>query len=309
VTAAIAIDIGASGARIARVARSGLVGPVRRCRFGPGRWRERVIGRIAALVDGLVEGSEVAAGISFPAFLDGAGRVRHCVNLPALEGVDLRVELQGALGGLPAVPIPDVAAAALAEAQLGAGRGAERVLCVVLGSGVNAALTRRGRVVEVTFGCLGDAGHVIVAARGPRCPCGGIGHLEAICSGIGLREEGQAVGFRDVVDVVRALTGGDATAARLVRGAGRALGRAIATWTSMLAPEAVVLTGGLAALLGGPLLDGARRELARVAPPHLAAGLRLVPGELAESAPLVGAGLAALDRGGGGTGTDRRRSG
>ena len=177
---------------------------------------------------------------------------------------------------MPIRAIPDLAAATLAEARLGAGRGVERFLCVALGTGVNAAMTVDGRLLETAVGCLGDAGHVSVEPDGgPACACGGVGCLEAIASGPALMRAGH-------------------TPEALGR-AGRALGRAIAAWSALLWPERVAVGGGVAAVWGEAILEPARAELLRVGASYIVGRIELVPADLGPDAALAGAGLVVLE--------------
>ncbi len=75
----------------------------------------------------------------------------------------------------------DANVAALAEWKLGAGRGADDLVMLTLGTGVGGGLVLGGSLYR------GDAelGHVVVVADGPPCQgrCNGRGHLEAVASG------------------------------------------------------------------------------------------------------------------------------
>ena len=237
---------------------------------------------------------DVGVGVGIPAFLDNEGAVRFCVNLPGLNGVVLPAVLADVVPAEAVVAVPDVAAAATAEAQLGAGRGVDRFLCVAIGTGVNAAMTVDGRLLETAAGCLGDAGHVLVEPDGPPCECGGVGCLEAVASGGALGRAGRACGLMDAAAVVHAARAGDARAAAIVERAGVALGRAIAIWCAMLWPGRVAVAGGVAAA-GELLLAPARHELRRVGVPYLTR-VDIVPAQLGADAGLAGSGLAALAR-------------
>jgi len=273
---ALALDIGGSGVRAARIGPEGLRGPVERRPLDAALPQGEVVRRLVEALAALAPAGDAGVGVSFPSFLDDRGRVGWCLNLPGLDGVDLRSALAPAAGGLPVRPIPDLAAAALAEARLGAGRGVERFLCVALGTGVNAAMTVGGRLLETAVGCLGDAGHVSVEPDGgPPCACGGVGCLEAIASGPALTRAGH-------------------TPEALAR-AGRALGRAIAAWSALLWPERVAVGGGVASVWGEALLEPARAELLRVGASYIVGRIELVPAVLGPDAALTGAGLAVLE--------------
>ncbi len=203
-----------------------------------------------------------ALGVSFPAFLSDEGRVKGIVNLPALEGLDLRQRFAQDAGSRRTLPVPDLGAAAIAEARRGAGVGYGRVLATGIGTGINAAMAVDGDLLEVALGALGDAGHVIVEANGPPCPCGGRGCLEAICSGAALDAQSRRAGWSGAEELARRARDGDATALRILERAGRALGRAIASWSVMLAPDLVVVAGTIA-LIGPRFWTRARRTLQR----------------------------------------------
>ncbi len=273
---ALALDIGGSGVRAARVGPEGVRGPVERRPLDATLTQDEVVRRLRDTLAALSPADDAGVGVSFPSFLDERGRVGWCLNLPGLDGVDLRAALAPVAGGLAVRPVPDLAAAALAEARLGSGRGVERFLCVAIGTGVNAAMTVGGRLLETAVGCLGDAGHVSVEPDGgPPCACGGVGCLEAIASGPALARAG----------------GSDEALAR----AGRGLGRAIAAWSALLWPERVAVGGGVAAAVGERLLEPARTERRRVGASYIVGRIELVPAALGPDAALAGAGLLALE--------------
>jgi len=113
-------------------------------------------------------------------------RVLRCPHEDGWEDVDVRDALQRELG-LPSVIENDCKLAALAEAQLGAGRDHRTVFYITIGTGIGGGIVRDGRIVD--FGDNGEAeiGHVIVMPQdGFPCGCGNKGCLETIASGPGL---------------------------------------------------------------------------------------------------------------------------
>jgi len=285
---AIAVDIGGSGVRAARVGPAGLASAPERLPLESAIAREDLLGRIRSVVRVAAGADGAPVGVAVPSFVLPDGTIGRCPSLPALEGVDLAAELSGAL------VVPDLAAAALGESRHGAGRGVGRFLCVALGTGANAAAVVDGALVETAFGCLGDAGHVNVEPDGPECPCGGRGCLEAVASGFALARDGAPLGLQDGRAVIEAARAGREDATALLLRAGAALGRAIATWSALLWPDRVAVAGGLSTA-GDLLLEPARRELRRVGTPYIVGQIELVQAELGRDATLVGAGVAALE--------------
>jgi len=286
----VALDIGGSGIRAARV-RDGEI--VRRAHLElmPGTAPDQAAETVRAALSSLEPSpGDGALGVAFPGFLDGAGRVLPGIYLPGFVGMDFVDTLGPLMAGCPVAVVPDVAAAALAEAAASDSKG--RLLCVCLGTGANAALVAGGVVVDLAAGCLGDAGHVVVDPDGPTCTCGGRGCLEAMCSGRALARDGTPLGFVDAAAVCEAASAMDQRAADLVERAGRALGRALSSWAAMTFPDVVSVTGGLS-LAGELLLTPARREMRRVGPPAIVAGLDVRIGRCGADAALLGAAIEA----------------
>ena len=284
---AVAVDIGGSGIRTAVVVPAGRVSAVRRSTIDRRITKDELLRRIVNAVRASPVGGDSVIGVAVPSFVLPDGTIGPCPSVPALEGLNLGAALDGAH------VVPDLAAATLGEAHHGAGRGISRFLCVALGTGANAAAAVDGVLVETAFGCLGDAGHVLVDPDGPECACGGRGCLEAIASGHALARDGAPFGFKDGRMVIDAARSGDDDAAALLERAGVALGRAIATWSVLVWPQVVAVGGGLS-FAGELLLGPARRELARVGTPYVVSDVELAVAQLGVDAPLLGAGLNAL---------------
>ncbi len=196
-------------------------------------------------------------------------------------------------------------AAAFAEYVRGAGRAAEVLMLITLGTGVGGGIVLSGELAGGSHGLAGEIGHLPVDPAGPACCCGGRGCLELYASGPGLatrararagQPEGAAIlslaggqpGQITARQVVAAARGGDAWAAGLLARAGRAVARAVACVTPVLDPDLVVLSGSVAMSAGDLILGPARRQLARA--PALPAMLSPVPMVLGQTGP----GAAAL---------------
>ena len=292
----VAVDVGGSGVRAARLTGGQLESPVE-VSLTAECTRAQVQERIEAALRDAHDGHCDAVGFSFPAFLDGEGRVRDALNLPGLNGMDLAAVARSVTGAEHVAVLPDSAAAAVAEGLAGGGRGVGRVLTIIVGTGCNAGMTVDGRVVALGGGSLGDAGHGPVAFDDVECWCGGRGCLEAIFSGIAFDRRAQELGLGDCRALLEAARAGHAGAREAVERAGVALGTALATWSAVLWPERVVVGGGVGLGAGRLLLDVAAQQLRRVGARHLVGGIEIVPSTLGRGAPLLGAGLAAARAG------------
>ena len=293
---ALAVDLGGSSLRVALASETG-PGPVARRSVSRATTAEELLDALAGAAAEALSPGRGRPGVvvvAVPTFVEDDGRLADCPNLPDLTGRPLAALVERRLGAEEVVVVPDLAAAAVAEHRLGAGRGVARLLVVALGTGANAAAVVDGRLVETAYGCLGDAGHVLVEPDGPACTCGGRGCLEAVASGWALARDAAAAGLPDGAELGARASAGDAAATALLARAGTALGRAISTWSVLLFPDLVTVGGGVAAA-GELLLGPARTELDRVAPTYVRGRLAVVPSALGARSTLAGAAVLAVD--------------
>jgi glucokinase len=282
---AIGVDIGGSALRVAAAGASAVV----RTALGRDTSVDALLDALAGGAAELVANQDIdGMAIAIPSFVLDEGTVGECPALPALTGVDLGAMVAARLPVGRVQLVPDLVAAAVGEHRYGSGGGVARFLCVALGTGANAAALVDGKVVETAFGCLGDAGHVIVEPDGPDCACGGRGCLEAVASGWALQRAAAAQRLPVGPALTAAAHEGDERARRLYQRAGVALGRAMSTWSVMIWPDLIAVAGGVSAA-GELLLAPARAELSRLAPPYVASRLRVVRAELGDRATLAGA--------------------
>ena len=250
---------------------------------------------LAAAIEQLVGGGIDALGVGIPSVIDRtSGRALGSNNIP-LEDIALGDVLSERFG-VPAALENDGNAAALAEWRLGAGRGAETMVMLTLGTGVGGGLVLDGAL----YRGWAELGHVVVIADGPPCQgnCTGRGHLEIVASGNAAdraAEELWGAGANAELLVERALEGaGDAVGA--LAGIGHLLGVGIGSFVNIFGPELVVIGGGFGIAAGEFLfpsaLEAARRETTVEA---ARASLRIVEAALGTDAGLVGAGLVALE--------------
>ncbi len=201
------------------------------------------------------------------------------LNIPAWRGFPLRSSLSGALG-LPVVVDNDAKALALAEGWLGAAKGVDNFLAMVVSTGVGGGLVIDGRLLDGRSGNAGHVGHVIVEPEGRWCVCGSRGCLEAEASG----------------PSIEAATGAPAAAANddVKERTGTLVGRAIASVASLLDLDLALVGGSVALGFGQPFFDAAQRELSVRARISFARDCRVAPVGLGELAPLIGAAALAI---------------
>jgi len=269
---------------------------------------DAVVAAMAGLASG-VEGVD-AVGVGVPGLFDAAGRTDLVPNVPGRwDGYPFADRLHAAMG-VPVALANDGRAATLAELRLGSGRGARHLIAVTVGTGIGGGIAVNGRVHLGRDGRAGEIGHQFVDAAGPLCGCGAYGCVEVFASAPAIRAAGARAVWQGVDTVLReravgdppavtvemvldAAREGDAHACDIVVRAGRALGIGLANLCNALAPEVIVIGGGVAGGLDvlEPILAATLRERARLGPLP-----RIVPATLGPHTGAMGAALWARER-------------
>jgi len=275
---------------------------------------DAVTDRIATLIDAVIGDAHESEGVGRSAILGvGIGapgpidRDRGSVVVaPNLHWTDfpLRDEV-GARTGLATWLDNDANCATFGEWWIGAGRGARDMIGLTIGTGIGGGIILGGRLYHGASGVAGEVGHMTIETQGRRCSCGNYGCLEAYASGTAIAERArEAVSGNDssalhgLVQgdlsrlnariVYEAATRGDAIALEVVRDTAKFLGAGVANLLNMFNPEVVVLAGGVTHA-GHALFEPMRAEVRRRAFRAAWEAARIVPGELAGDAGVVGA--------------------
>ncbi|MEA5456908.1 ROK family protein [Sinomonas sp. JGH33] len=233
-----------------------------------------------------------ALGLVVPGHIDTRSGTAVFAENMGWKDVAFR-ERVSALTGLPVHFGHDVRAAGGAEFRLGAATGLRDVVVVVIGTGIAGALFVDGRPYDGD-GLAGEIGHAKVAS-GPTCACGGTGCLEAVASAAAIARRysaltgAQVAGAKEVLDRSQA---GDPDAKLVWKDAVDALALSFSHVVALLAPEAIVVGGGLAeagpALLS-PLTARLDEYLTFQRRP------RILAARLGENAGLLGAAIGARE--------------
>ncbi|HEY8674936.1 MAG TPA: ROK family protein [Candidatus Dormibacteraeota bacterium] len=177
------IDIGGTKLLAAVTGADGQVGPTTR---RPTPHRGDVVATLVEMLDEVRAGRPLeAVAAALPGPFDR--RTGALVNPPGLSGDWHRLNLAAPLRdrfGCRVVLENDANCAALAEALLGAGRGARLLVYYTVSTGIGSGMVRDGKLV-IGRGDT-EGGHQVLwpeRAGGPPCECGGAGCLEAIASG------------------------------------------------------------------------------------------------------------------------------
>jgi glucokinase len=186
----------------------------------------------------------------------------------------------------------DVRAAALAEQQAGAAKGAQNAVFIPVGTGIAAALIIDG-AIRPSNGYAGEIGHLNVGHQLP-CVCNKRGCLEAVASASAIaRNYSSESGVRvdEALTVVELMRAGNPIALKVWNEAVDGLAVVCESLVTILAPELIVFGGGLAQagkLLIDPLTERLRSSLTFQRMPAV------VPAHFGANAGTIGAAVMAL---------------
>ncbi|MDP3703396.1 MAG: ROK family protein [Candidatus Omnitrophota bacterium] len=243
-------------------------------------------------------------GIGVPGLVDAAqGKVHLLTNVPGWHDVPLASRLRSRLR-VPVLVDNDVNLITLGEWRFGAGRGANALIGITLGTGVGGGIMLNGSLYRGASGVAGELGHMGMALDGPRCACGARGCLEAHVGTAAIlrmarqaartsrgplyRVMRQARGRLTPELVARAARMGDTSARQVWAKVGRRLGHGLASVVNLLNPDRVVIGGGVANAWTwfAPSLQQALRAHAMTVPGR---HVKVVRAKLGDQAGIVGA--------------------
>ncbi len=248
----IGVDLGGTNLRAAAVSRSGEILHQISGATNLTAGRDAVISDIVGCIVRLREkagGKDFAgAGIGVPGFiLLEKGIIMNSNNLPDLEGVPVRDEIERKLGA-PVILENDANAAALGEKWMGAGKDVEDLVLLTLGTGIGGGVITRGRVLHGYLGMAGELGHMTVVTNGNPCGCGNYGCLEKYASATAVESMalmlnlGENLTAKDVYEMAAA---GNEKAQMIFTRMGTSLGTALGMLVNIFNAPLYLLSGGM----------------------------------------------------------------
>jgi glucokinase len=212
------------------------------------------------------------------------------LNVPAWRGYPIRQLVIDTVPGVPVTFRMDGLCIALAEHWVGAARGYDNIMGMIVSTGVGGGLVVQGQAIEGPTGNAGHIGHVEVGGFDVACKCGGIGCVEAIASGPKSVEWAVSQGWAGATgeDLAAAYAAGDPIAKAAIERAGRAIGQSIASATALVDLELVAIGGGFSRVTPD-LFDFIREAIAKRAQFGFVTKVTVVPSALSDAGPLIGA--------------------
>ncbi|MEE1794772.1 ROK family protein [Streptomyces sp. BE308] len=264
---------------------------------------ETVMEAVGDVLNELMEsplwGGAGSVGIGSAGPVDASAGTVSPVNVPAWRDFPLVERVRKATGGLPVALVGDGVAMTAAEHWLGAARGYDNALCLVVSTGVGGGLVLGGRLHPGPTGNAGHIGHLCVELDGDPCPCGSRGCVERIASGPNIARRALDGGWLPGPDgdataaaVAAAARAGDPVAVASYERAAQALAAGIAATATLVEIDIAVIGGGVAGA-GEVLFAPLRRSLRDYATLSFVRRLTVAPAVMGTDAGLVGAAAAA----------------
>lgn len=207
-----------------------------------------IIIRIGHLVRKMSEKSGLKPkliGFATPGIEDPrTARMKNC-NTVCLNGQLLRADIENEIQA-GAVLANDANCFALAESLLGAGKNAQTLFGVIMGTGVGGGVVINRQVHSGLHGIAGEWGHNVLIADGPPCYCGKNGCVETVLSGPALeRYYSEIAGKNLKLADIYASRSKDPFAEKTISRLIEQFAKAIAVIINVLDPEIIVLGGGV----------------------------------------------------------------
>jgi len=272
---------------------------------GPERLLDGRILRVGVAVGGLVDARR---GI--------VRRLHHAHewnNFPLQDYMAERLEAPCIIdNNANAAALAEVEYGALGEHENGNHRGEQVALYIGLGRGIGGGLVVNGRIYHGFSSTAGEIGHMLVKEHGPKCSCGGFGHLEAIASAQAIvrRMIGLAIEYPETEEAMRRVTGaraeritaqqvfklaaeGDKVAHQVVDEVENYLGIALANIIHVVNPSVIIL-GGPVSQAGDLLIAPLLARVQALCLEEAREEIHIVQGKLGAEANIVGAITLAL---------------
>ena len=197
-------------------------------------------------------------GVSAPSANLLTGNIEYSGNLPWQGEIPLSAVLRDRLG-LAAAVANNAHVRALGESTYGCAHGMKDFIYLTLGHGIGSCIFSNGHAHLGSNGFGGEIGHCCIYPGGRQCTCGSRGCLEAYCGANGIvqtakemmAESDKPSLMREQAELTPKLIAelcdqGDEMAIEVFRRTGFILGIALANYASVINPEAIILSGGIA---------------------------------------------------------------
>lgn len=242
----LGLDFGGTEIKVGEVTSEGKI--VNKFKFTT---PENVLDEVAKQIKARYDLSELGGvGFTVPGPIQNDGYLPFCANISNLRDCYPAKILSEKLEGVKCMAGNDGKLAGLGEYAFGSGRKYNSIMMATIGTAIGGGLIIDGKVIYGAHAIAAEISHIHVRDDEPiACGCGGHGCLEQYVGGKGLARRAKEVGFdgdmlmpKNIIDAAKA---GDQKAYDVVDWCFAHLGKAFATVSCLVDPEAFIIGGGI----------------------------------------------------------------
>lgn len=221
---------------------------------------------------------EITVGIGMPGSLHPKTGLVQVSNTKALEGQDVKTDLEKKLG-INVRIANDADCLALSESVDGSGKNYRTVFAVIIGTGVGAGYVVEKQLVVGPNKLTGEWGQNPIPGpmddyeKSVQRHCGRVGAIEVFLSGPGLENwyEYSTGNKKSSKEVVKLFREGENKAVQIMEKYFERTARAFSTFVNIIDPDVIVLGGGMSDI------DELYDEIPKKIIPYLASDIFLTP--------------------------------
>jgi glucokinase len=238
---------------------------------------DEVIRRIAQAASEAVDEADLSLkqlkgiGIGAPGAVDSdSGTIIFAPNLEGWKNIPLKKELEKLLG-VPVFVENDCNIAMLGVYAVELKSKPKNAFGMFVGTGIGGGIIINGELYSGFNHTAAEIGHMVIETGGPKCGCGNKGCLEAVASRTAIFKrlqqavkDGEKTVLTDMLgsdledmrsgNLRKALRKGDKLTEKVIEEAAEYLGIGVANLANILAPDTIVLGGGVIEALADEML-------------------------------------------------------
>ena len=240
---------------------------------------QEILNTVCSLInDTAGQVKEITVGIGMPGSLHPKTGLVQVSNTKALEGQDVKTDLEKKLG-INVRIANDADCLALSESVDGSGKNYRTVFAVIIGTGVGAGYVVEKQLVVGPNKLTGEWGQNPIPGpmddyeKSVQRHCGRVGAIEVFLSGPGLENwyEYSTGNRKSSKEVVKLFREGENKAVQIMEKYFERTARAFSTFVNIIDPDVIVLGGGMSDI------DELYDEIPKKIIPYLASDIFLTP--------------------------------
>lgn len=277
---------------------------------------DEVIKRIARVAEEAVDEADLSLkqvkgiGIGAPGAVEGdSGTVIFAPNMEGWKDIPLKKELEKLLG-VPVFVENDCNIAMLGVHSVELRSKPKNAFGIFVGTGIGGGIIINGELYSGFNHTAGEIGHMVIEPTGPKCGCGNKGCFEALASRTAIFKrlqdavkDGQKTVLTDILgqdledmrsgSLRKALRKGDKLTEKVVEEAAEYIGIGVANLANILAPDTIVLGGGVIEALADEMLAIIIETANDYAMPGVMKDVEIFASKLGDEAGITGGAVLA----------------